>query len=218
MDSNEIFTILAKHRKEDDILTFYTNHAKDYDALFDTKGYVGINEYAGILMKQYVLEHSTDAVLGDVKILDVACGTGFTGSILQKTGFQNLDCIDGCQSMLDIAKGKQIYRNLYKGMLTENEKFDLKDESYDVISAIGCIGGAHIKLPVAIPEFHRLLKQGGIAVYTIAPSLDPTKAMEDHLKCFYEKKFQLLKLERRFFIDMKDNTSEYCHIYAVQKL
>ena len=52
--------------------------------------------------------------------------------------------------------------------ILENEKLPLEDASYEAVLCVGCIAEGHIILKYGISEFIRLLKKGGIAVYTIA--------------------------------------------------
>lgn len=216
MSSEDLLADLEKYRKDGDVITFYQNCAELYDNFFENRGYLGINEYAALTLKQCLLEEPNGSV-ENLEILDVACGTGLSGEALKKADFKIFDGIDGSQRMIDLANKKKIYRNLSQGMLTKTENFNLKDGGYKGLSAVGCIGAAHIDLEDAIPEFYRLLKHGGVAVYTISPTLDSTKALESHLKYFHEKKFELLKVERRFFVDLKDGSESFCHIYAVRK-
>jgi ubiquinone/menaquinone biosynthesis C-methylase UbiE len=42
----------------------------------------------------------------DIRILDVACGTGFVGSGLKEHGFKNIIGVDASQKMLEKAQEK----------------------------------------------------------------------------------------------------------------
>lgn len=154
--------------------------------------------------------------------MDIGCGSGLSGIGLKKAGFLNLDGVDPSRGLLKIAKEKNIYRKLIEGKITETDRIDLPADSgqYNCLICIGCITINHIDLKYAIPEFYRLLKIGGIAVYTISPSLDKMKALEHHLSYFAEQKFELLQLERRFFRKRVANKTkdDFSHLYAIMKV
>ena len=46
----------------------------------------------------------------DVRILDLGCGTGLVGEHLYKHGYKNIDGLDCCQELLNIAERKSVYR------------------------------------------------------------------------------------------------------------
>src|SRR5690606_35286334 len=52
-------------------------------------------------------------------ILDLACGTGRIGAWLQTRTSAPIDGIDLTPQMLDVARGKNIYRALHEGNITD---------------------------------------------------------------------------------------------------
>lgn len=208
----EVLKGLLISQHENKAVEFYDECAKDYDNAVAEDGYIKITEYAPEVLKQLFLEEHPDLQLENAYILDVGCGSGLIGTALQKSGFKVFDGIDASQGMLDVAEEKNIYRNLMKGKLTETEKFDLQDGTYDGLLCMGCIGPAHIDFALALQEFHRLLKKGGIAVYTISDVFDQVSMLEKHLKYFYNEQFVLLKVERSFY-----RKGRSCHLYSLMK-
>lgn len=217
-NTDHFFSELQKYRTEEKVVEFYDKYARDYDVSLVEEGYDRITEYAADMLRKLISEKGSELTVENASILDVGCGSGMTGTALHKCGFKIFDGIDASQGMLDVAKEKHIYRNLMKGKLTETEKFDITDMTFDGLLCIGCITTDHIKVEDAVPEFFRLLKHGGIAVYTISPTLDKTKALESHLKYFHEKKFELLQIERKYYVDQMFGIGTYCHLYGIRKI
>lgn len=164
-------------------------------------------------LEHFMRVEFSDAMVVNASILGVGCGSGMTGAALQNAGFKIVDGVDASQGMLNVSKEKNIYRNLIKGRLTDTEIFNIEDGSYDGLLCIGYLTSEHIEVENAIPEFHRLLKHGGIAVYTIAWSLNQINELEKHLRYFLNKKLDLLRIERNLY---KEN--KYFHLYSLKKL
>ena len=50
----------------------------------------------------------------EVEILDVGCESGHVGKYLRQDGFRNIDGMDGCQRMLNIAEESKAYNELHE--------------------------------------------------------------------------------------------------------
>ena len=48
----------------------------------------------------------------NAKIIDFGCGTGMCGEYLIQAGFSDIYGIDGSKDMLEVARGKNIYKEL----------------------------------------------------------------------------------------------------------
>ena len=108
---------------------FYTDWAATYDAEVIANGYKTPERLAAALANHVLLE---------APILDIGCGTGYSGHHLAKAGFQNIDGTDPNAEMLAIAEQRQVYR---KTWLTDlSDAFPFKVGTYHVITAIGVIG------------------------------------------------------------------------------
>jgi SAM-dependent methyltransferase len=64
---------------------------------------------------------------------DLACGTGRIGVWLRQQGVPALDGVDLTPAMLEMARTKDIYRQLYIGDLSDTP---LSTESYDLVTAV----------------------------------------------------------------------------------
>ncbi|XP_066288853.1 methyltransferase-like protein 27 isoform X2 [Branchiostoma lanceolatum] len=71
--------------------------------------------------------------LKEVRVLDVAAGTGLCAEELVKKGFTNIDAVDGSQKMLYLAEKKQIYRRLICDFVGPNP-LDIEKGGYIVIT------------------------------------------------------------------------------------
>ena len=137
---------------------------------------------------------------------------------MQKAGFQgNIDGVDPSQGMLERAKSLNVYRELQIGKITNDEKLKFSDGWYDAIFCIGAIANWYISINNAIPEFIRLLKKGGIAVYTISYSIDKGVTLQEHIPYISNGKIEFMKIEQRFYHLVKGEPV-FGHIYVIKKL
>lgn len=138
----------------------YDQWAAEYDRdLDDEFGYVAPSRAADMFARFL----PTDSV-----VLDAGAGTGLAGVELAKRGFGVIDAIDLSQGMLDEAKAKGVYRNLRQVDLTERVPFE--DNSYDGCLCVGTLTYGHVPAS-AIDELVRVVKPGGLFVYTLRPDL-----------------------------------------------
>ena len=151
------------------------------------------------------------------EILDLGCGSGKTGASLKKVGFQQIDGIDPATEMLEIAKEMGSYRNLSAGKLTSDERLPYADNSYDGVLSVGCFAVGHIEVKDGIPEFLRILRKGGIAVYTISFTLEKGAVMQEHAPYVTRNEIEIQSIEKRFY-HMIGEEPVYCQIYCIKKL
>ncbi len=130
MGKEDFFTRVYKLEKDKEIFDLYTEWADSYEQDVIQNGYKTPERCADDLANV-----TRDFTL---PILDMGCGTGYSGLALQKAGFTNIDGTDINPSMLEMARSRKIYNNVYLGTI-ENPLPD-HTSSYSVISAIGVIG------------------------------------------------------------------------------
>ena len=174
-----------------------------------------------MVLNHYIRDNDLYFLIGDdfvsKSLLDVGCGSGLSGQSLKKVGFQTFDGVDAAESFMQVSKESGNYRNLSIGKIDETEKLPYEDASYEAVLCAGCISAGHIKSEYGIPEFIRLLKKGGIAVYTIAPMLDFGAVMQDHVPYVQSKAIEIISLEKKFYLNVENNP-RYCNIYCIRKL
>ncbi|XP_076323039.1 methyltransferase-like protein 27 [Tachypleus tridentatus] len=63
----------------------------------------------------------------DAKLIDLAAGTGALGKELKALGYSCIDALDGTKGMLEVAKKKNIYRNLFQFFLGCEDKSPISE-------------------------------------------------------------------------------------------
>ena len=114
------------------------------------------------LLEQHYPDQSSRS---NLRVLDLAAGTGLLGEQLVKVGFTDIDAIDGNEDMLKVLAQKEIYKKSWKVLLGKStDPIDqVKDESYDVIVMCGGFCPAHVEVPV-LRQIARALKRNGVFV------------------------------------------------------
>ncbi|XP_046574641.1 methyltransferase-like protein 27 [Haliotis rubra] len=98
---------------------------------------------------------------GDIRILDVAAGTGLVSVELRKHGFVHIDGLEPSEGMLLEAKRNNLYEQYILDMLGENT-LDIADDTYTVVTMSGLSREVMKKLPVrALEEMARVTQPGG---------------------------------------------------------
>lgn len=204
----------CRHDREK-MIDFYNDTAGGYDKLMAESQYDQTIFYTCNLLKENLCENG--CVTSKVKIVDIGCGSGLSGVSLKTAGFQQITGIDPSTGMLEKAKLLDIYTSLKPGKLTGTEKLDLESSSFDGILCCGCISTAHIQLEDAIPEFLRLLKDDGIAVYTVSPTVSQGRLLQEHLNNVLKKTCEVLRMENRFYLYAAGKRVD-CTVMVIKKL
>ena len=108
---------------------FYSDWAATYDAEVIANGYQTPARAAAALAKNADLA---------TKILDIGCGTGYSGYHFSQAGFTNIIGTDPNAEMLRIAAERGIYTQTWLTDLFD--PFPFEQGAYGVIAAIGVIG------------------------------------------------------------------------------
>ncbi|XP_046385475.1 uncharacterized protein LOC124155571 [Ischnura elegans] len=145
----------------EEMVKVYNNWADKYDNDLRPGLYNG---------PEIVVNALTDCLTKDkrrnLKLLDVAAGTGRVGELLLKIGFEcSMDALDPAEKMLDILKSKGIYKRTWHDSIGYHQTEIPKDE-YDVVLSAGAMAEGHIPV-AAIDEMVRILKPGGILITII---------------------------------------------------
>ncbi|GFR91738.1 Williams-Beuren syndrome chromosomal region 27 protein [Elysia marginata] len=93
-----------------------------------------------------------------VKILDVAAGSGFVGQKLKDKNFQNIDALEPCRKMLDLALQKEIYNRTFQNYLN-GHVLQIESDHYDAAVISGGMGEGHIPCK-GLDELLRVVKPG----------------------------------------------------------
>lgn len=135
---------------------FYKDWAKTYDAEVSKYGYATPSRCG-----QALADLAPDLA---APVLDIGCGTGISGAALRAAGFANVDGSDLSAEMLDAARKKNIYRDLWQVDLDDPFPFTLG--TYAHISAMGVIASGHAP-PEMIDAVLAALPGGGLFVFSL---------------------------------------------------
>ena len=137
----------------DEQFCLYSDWATTYDRDVIANGYMTPDRCAEALRK--VLTNK------DTPILDVGCGTGYSGLALKKAGFANLVGTDINPDMAAIAVRRNVYSNVLPS--TIDEPIPPDTGQFEVISAIEVIGSGAAPLSL-LETIIVALPKGGYAL------------------------------------------------------
>lgn len=96
----------------------------------------------------------------NVRILDVACGTGLVAKELRARGFLRIDGLDGSQQMLAIAEQRGLYDNCFHELVGEEQLRHVADASYDQLITTGSFLPGHMTAK-CLRTLGRAVRRGG---------------------------------------------------------
>ncbi|XP_077868894.1 methyltransferase-like protein 27 [Saccoglossus kowalevskii] len=121
----------------------------------------------------------------EARILDVAAGTGLVGTELYEHGYTNIDALDASKELLATAEKKRVYKKLMCLALGE-DKLDIDEDTYDVVTCCGCFGYGHIQ-PNHLNEIVRIAKPGGYVIAVVRRSPPPCDKFCEKLREFIQQ-------------------------------
>ena len=127
----------------------YDEWAEDYDQTLKDWGWTG---------PKHTVDQFAKFVKKDAQILDVGAGSGMVGEVLHQMGYTNLSALDLSKGMLDVARGKNVYRELYEMRLGEH--LDFVDNTFDAIIAVGVFTLGHAPAH-SLDELLRIIRPKG---------------------------------------------------------
>lgn len=101
----------------------------------------------------------------EASILDVGAGTGMVGEALAELGYSKITAIDLSSEMLELARKKGVYQDLYQGAI-EAPIAGCAANSFDGIIAVGVFTFGHAS-PEGLRNLNTHLKPGGYFVLTV---------------------------------------------------
>ncbi|XP_069952861.1 methyltransferase-like protein 27 [Cherax quadricarinatus] len=97
-----------------------------------------------------------------VRVLDVAAGTGWVGCQLHKKGFTNIDALEPSEGMMNILRNTGVYTLKYQEFIGLGQSTVPKD-TYDVVVVCGSFAPGHIQVE-GINDLINVAKPGGLVV------------------------------------------------------
>ena len=199
----------ASRTSHDKLQAFYDKWAGRYEDILGVN-ITTINNYAAERLSN-LLANKEESI-----VLDIPCGTGFTGAALQKSGLKNIHGADMSDGMLNQARSKGIYRNLFKSCISATSKLDCEDNTFDGVTCILSITRGHLHLDDAIPEFVRVTKNNAVIVFTVNLSYPITHIMELLSNLVKEGKIEVRLIEKRAYY-MKRGENHECHFVILRR-
>ena len=148
-----------------------------------------------------------------VKILDLGCGDGLVGEALKVRGFNNISGYDISDKMVQLALSKKVYHVVRQADL--NRPLALPAASFDVIT---CVGVTTYLQPAVLQDWLRLLKTGGLAVFTVKSGVkDKWKASQDLLETRGDWRSVYISKPLYYLPGLRDPKEERVFVYVYRK-
>ncbi len=128
----------------------YSDWARDYEAEVLANGYVAPERAAEALAA-----HVEDKT---APVLDIGCGTGLAGAALAARGFTTIDGTDFSPEMIEVAREKGVYRDLFLSDL--NDPIPVAPGQYANAIAVGVLSPQHAP-PETLDAALSILPSGG---------------------------------------------------------
>lgn len=141
--------------EDGDTRNLYAEWAASYEADLTANGYATPRRIAEALAR-----FAPDPAQ---PLLDYGCGTGLSGDALAQAGFTCIDGLDVTPEMLDVARGKGVYRNIL--LADPDAAPPVPPGSYPMIVAAGVIGVGAAPLSV-FDDIMQILDTGGMFAFS----------------------------------------------------
>ena len=153
-----------------EVMRQYDEFAPTYDETLLSKwGYQAPAQAAALLAKHIELWSV---------VLDAGCGTGLTGSELQRVGFETVHGVDISTPSLQIAAGKRVYRSLVRADLLKPLPFP--SGTFDAAVCVGVL--SYISGEELFRELCRVTRDRGVIVLSHRTDLIAARSFVDLLR------------------------------------
>ncbi|RWS00781.1 malonyl-[acyl-carrier protein] O-methyltransferase-like protein [Dinothrombium tinctorium] len=182
-----IYNTLIADKPLEEQMKLYQSVADQYQEICDASVY----NYPEIVATEFLYFN----LPRDSRILDVGAGTGLLERLLYKSGFTNIDALDGCEEMLQKAKeSNSNYKNYIIARVVKDEPLPVEQNTYDVALMSGSASPAHIDVD-AYPQIIRVVKPGGIIGWIIETEEIFAKVNSKYQNGAYKKSLQRFVLQ-----------------------
>ncbi|KAJ7390676.1 Methyltransferase domain [Desmophyllum pertusum] len=155
-----------KNATKDDVRGIYDNWAAEYDGsmpdICQCQNWKQIVRPLDVAVSKAFPDKGKD----EIKIIDVAAGTGLTGVELNKLGYTSIDALDISQEMLNEANKKDVYKRFICTHLGDQHTSEIQSGEYDALTCVNALGNKHI-LPTALEEMCRIVSKGKKHIFVV---------------------------------------------------
>ena len=121
-----------------------------------------VGSYEDYLVPREAAKVAQSKLESDARIFDAGAGTGLVGQALVKAGFHQLVAVDYSARMLEVARSKEVYKEIHQCDLGQPTSF--QDSSFDAV--ITC--GTTSQMPsFSLREFVRVVRTGGHIIFAV---------------------------------------------------
>ncbi|KAK4304298.1 hypothetical protein Pmani_004757 [Petrolisthes manimaculis] len=187
MDPEIINTLQQTYKTIDErgdpelVVAMYGDFSTNYDEIMSKAGY-----RAPAIAAEEVSIRVPENQRKDVRVLDVAAGTGLIGKELTKKGFTNIDAVEPSDSMMKQIKSSGIYTLMFQEFLGLGQN-TIPKGTYDIVVSAGAIRENHIPLS-GIDDMIHFTKTGGLVVLLMNNfDVGPKTKAESHMNQLEEK-------------------------------
>ena len=176
----------AKSNQE--LAEIYDNWAEDYERRILGYGYSTPAVAAGLFGRHVKPE--------DGALLDAGAGTGIMGPILAPLGYKDLVGIDISQRMLELARKKDVYRDLRQMEL--GGQLDFPTDAFAGVVSTGVFAAGHAP-PESFEDLIRVTKPGGYIIFSVRTDVYLDEGFKEKLEALErEGRWQLVEVTEPF--------------------
>lgn len=128
----------------------------------------------------------------DARVLDVCDGTGGVGKELKKLGYENIDALDPCKEILDVARKDNIYKNYIIEAVMPDHPLSIREDTYDIVIQVGAMCPGHFPIG-GLQQLVRITKPGGIIMWIVEKDLQIYDERSPEYAARHEKQIAHLK-------------------------
>ena len=160
MDRQDKVQWVYSARNNEELAERYDQWAGEYEQdLDEVFGYTG-PQTAAKFFARYVPQGA--------HVLDAGAGTGLAGDLLFRNGYMNIVAIDLSSGMLEEAKKKDVYEELYQ--MDMAQPLDFPTDSFDATLCVGVFTVGHVPAS-SLDELLRVTVPKGHIVFTLRADL-----------------------------------------------
>jgi SAM-dependent methyltransferase len=175
-------------KSSQEIVEIYAGWAEDYERRILGNGYSTPAVAAGLVGRYVVPEEGP--------IFDAGAGSGLMGVVLAPLGYKDLVGIDVSPDMLELARSKDVYKDLREMEL--GARLDFPDDTFAAVVSAGVFAAGHAP-PESFEELIRVTKSGGHMIFSVRTDVYVEGGFKDKQEALErEGKWQLLEATEPF--------------------